>query len=83
MLVDKYIHACIMDGCALSQGAQVRFNHNDMADLEDKLARIDPEAHKLIVTDGVFSMEGDLCDLPGIVRLARTYGAPEAPTGRP
>jgi 8-amino-7-oxononanoate synthase len=75
VIVDKYIHACIMDGCALSQGAMVRFNHNDLADLEDKLARIDPNAGKLIVTDGVFSMEGDLCELPGITRLARAYGA--------
>ena len=72
---DRYIHACIMDGCMLSHGTLVRYEHNDMADLEDKLARLPAEAPKLIVTDGVFSMEGDICDLPRIVRLARQYGA--------
>jgi 8-amino-7-oxononanoate synthase len=75
VIVDKYIHACIMDGCALSRGTMLRYNHNDMADLEDKLARAPREAGKLIVTDGVFSMEGDLCNLPRIVQLARQYGA--------
>ena len=72
---DKYIHACIMDGCMLSHGNLVRYDHNNMADLEEKLARIPAQAGKLIVTDGVFSMEGDICDLPGIVKLAGRYGA--------
>ena len=75
IIVDKYIHACILDGCTLSQGTLVRFNHNDMADLEEKLARVPRQANKLIITDGIFSMEGDLCDLPRIVQLARRYGA--------
>ena len=75
VVVDKYIHACILDGCALSQGTLVRFNHNDMADLEEKLARLPPEANKLIITDGIFSMEGDLCDLPELVRIARKHRA--------
>jgi len=75
IIVDKLIHACIMDGCTLSQGTLVRFNHNDMADLEEKLKRMPRQANKLIVTDGIFSMEGDLCDLPRIVKLARQYGA--------
>lgn len=72
---DKYIHACIMDGCMLSHGTLVRYDHNNMADLEEKLSRIPADAPKLIVTDGVFSMEGDICDLPSIVRLAGQYGA--------
>ncbi len=72
---DKYIHACIMDGCMLSHGTLVRYDHNNMADLEEKLSRIPAQAPKLIVTDGVFSMEGDICDLPGIVNLAQRYGA--------
>ena len=75
VVVDKYIHACILDGCALSQGTLVRFNHNDMADLEEKLARIPRDANKLIITDGVFSMEGDICRLPELVRIARAHGA--------
>jgi len=72
---DKYIHACIMDGCMLSHGTLVRYDHNNMGDLEDKLAKIPAEAGKLIITDGVFSMEGDICNLPAIVQLARQYGA--------
>ena len=75
VIVDKYIHACILDGCALSQGTLVRFNHNDMADLEEKLDRLPPKANKLIITDGIFSMEGDLCNLPEIIRIARSHGA--------
>ena len=75
VLVDKYIHACVLDGCALGQGTLVRYNHNDMTDLEDKLSRLPEEANKLIVTDGIFSMEGDLCDLPGITGLAQAFGA--------
>jgi 8-amino-7-oxononanoate synthase len=75
VIVDKYIHACILDGCALSQGTLVRFNHNDMADLEDKLAKLPREANKLIITDGIFSMEGDICALPELTRIARAHGA--------
>ncbi len=75
VIVDKYIHACILDGCALSQGTLVRFNHNDMVDLEEKLARLPPEANKLIITDGIFSMEGDICDLPELVRIAHRHRA--------
>jgi 8-amino-7-oxononanoate synthase len=75
IIADKYIHACVMDGCALSQGTLVRYNHNDMKDLEDKLAKLPPAAAKLIITDGIFSMEGDTCDLPHIVELAKAFGA--------
>jgi len=75
VIADKYIHACILDGCTLSQGTLVRFNHNDMNDLEDKLARLPAAANKLIITDGVFSMEGDICDLPELTRIARRHHA--------
>jgi 8-amino-7-oxononanoate synthase len=75
IFVDRLIHACVLDGCALSQGNLHRYEHNDMVDLEEKLSRIPAHLGKLIVTDGVFSMEGDLCDLAGIVKLAETYGA--------
>jgi len=75
IVADKLIHACILDGCTLSQGTLVRYNHNDMTDLAEKLARIPADAHKLVITDGVFSMEGDICDLPEIVRIARGHNA--------
>jgi 8-amino-7-oxononanoate synthase len=75
IVADKLIHACVLDGCTLSQGTLVRFNHNDMADLEEKLARLPPAANKLIITDGVFSMEGDVCDLPAIVQIAHRHHA--------
>jgi 8-amino-7-oxononanoate synthase len=75
VVVDKYIHACILDGCTLSQGTLVRYNHNDMADLEEKLARLPQGANKLVITDGIFSMEGDICKLPEIVRIARRHRA--------
>lgn len=72
---DRENHASIYDGIRLSYGEMVRYKHNDMDDLEKKLAKADPNKGKLIVTDGVFSMSGDVCDLPGIVRLAKQYGA--------
>ena len=74
-IVDKLDHASILDGVKLSEAEMVRFKHNDMADLETVLARIDDNKGKLIIVDGVFSMEGDICNLPEIVKLARKYGA--------
>ena len=75
ILSDKLNHACIVDGAQLSPGTMIRYNHNDMRDLERRLAELPVSAGKLIVADGVFSMEGDICDLPGMVRLASKYGA--------
>jgi len=75
ILSDKLNHACIVDGALLSSGTMVRYNHSDMDSLERRLAELPASAGKLIVSDGVFSMEGDICDLPRIVRLARSYGA--------
>jgi 8-amino-7-oxononanoate synthase len=72
---DRENHASIYDACRLSYADMVRYHHNDMASLEAKLKAADPKKGKLIVTDGVFSMSGDLCDLPGIVKLAKQYGA--------
>lgn len=74
VIIDKMDHASIIDGCRLSFSAVKRFRHNDMSDLERILAQCD-EKGKLIVVDGVFSMEGDIADLPGIVKLAKQYGA--------
>jgi 8-amino-7-oxononanoate synthase len=72
---DKENHASIYDGTRLSYAEVVRFNHSDMVDLEAKLKKADPNKGKLILTDGVFSMSGDICDLPEIVRLAKKYEA--------
>lgn len=72
---DKENHASIYDGNRLSYAEIVRFNHSDMNDLESKLNKADPNKGKLIITDGVFSMTGDIANLPEIVRLAKLYGA--------
>ncbi|MCK9236021.1 MAG: aminotransferase class I/II-fold pyridoxal phosphate-dependent enzyme [Acholeplasmataceae bacterium] len=72
---DKENHASIYDGNRLSYAEIVRYNHNDMEDLEKKLKEASPNKGKLIVTDGVFSMSGDIANLPEIVRLAKKYGA--------
>jgi 8-amino-7-oxononanoate synthase len=75
VIVDRQDHASIIEGCRLSFGTTKRYHHNDMADLERLLASLPEDSGKLIVVDGVFSMEGDLADLPNIVRLAKKYGA--------
>jgi len=75
VITDFMVHASIRDACRLCLGNMYRYKHNDMADLERKLASIDKEAGKLIVVDGVFSMEGDLANLPDIVELAKKYNA--------
>lgn len=72
---DRENHACIYDGIRLSFAASVRYHHNDMKHLEQLLQEADPKAGKLIVTDGVFSMSGDIAKLPEIVALAKKYGA--------
>lgn len=72
---DKENHASIYDGIKLSYASMVRYEHNDMEDLEEKLKAADPNKGKLIVTDGVFSMGGDLCKLPELVALSKKYGA--------
>lgn len=72
---DRENHASIYDGCKLSYAQTVRYRHNDMADLEKKLTEAPIDAGKLIVTDGVFSMSGDICKLPDIVELAEKYKA--------
>ncbi len=74
VILDQYDHASIIDGCRLSFGRTVKFRHNDMDDLE-RILRSEPEPAKLIIIDGVFSMEGDIIRLPEVVQLARRYGA--------
>jgi 8-amino-7-oxononanoate synthase len=77
ILSDNTNHASIVDGTRLSFARTLKYKHNDMDDLERLLEHCaaDEKCGILIVTDGVFSMEGDICDLPSIVRLARRYGA--------
>lgn len=72
---DKENHASIYDAIRLSYGKMVRYNHSDMKDLERQLKAADPNLGKLIVTDGVFSMGGDIAKLPEIVALAKKYNA--------
>lgn len=73
ILCDDRDHASIVDGRRLSFATQLRYKHNDMADLERLLQKLPYDAVKLIVVDGVFSMEGDLANLPAIVELKHKY----------
>jgi 8-amino-7-oxononanoate synthase len=73
--LDSLDHACIIDGCRLGFGRSYKFRHNDMADLDKKLANAPADKGKLIVVDGVFSMEGDVSPLPEIAELKNRYGA--------
>jgi 8-amino-7-oxononanoate synthase len=71
--LDNLNHASILDGVRLGLSKSFKYKHNDKADLEGKLKRADPKKGKLIVVDGVFSMEGDLCNLPDLVELKNRY----------
>lgn len=75
IICDDRDHASIVDGRRLSFATQLKYKHNDMEDLEKELQKCDPDAVKLIVVDGVFSMEGDLAKLPEIVALKKKYNA--------
>jgi len=75
VICDELDHASIVEGRRLSFSTALKFKHNDMASLEKELQKCRPEAVKLIVVDGVFSMEGDIANLPEIVRLSKKYNA--------
>lgn len=75
IICDDRDHASIVDGRRLSFARALKYKHNDMEDLERQLQKCTPESVKLIVVDGVFSMEGDLANLPEIVRLKHKYDA--------
>ena len=75
IICDDRDHASIVDGRRLSFATQLHYKHNDMADLERVLQRCEPDKVKLIIVDGVFSMEGDLAKLPEIVELKHKYNA--------
>jgi 8-amino-7-oxononanoate synthase len=75
ILIDRMVHASIMDAVRLSYSQVIKYKHNDMKDLEEKIKILPKDKGKIIVVDGVFSMEGDLADLPGIVKIAKKYNS--------
>jgi len=75
ILSDELNHASIIDGIRLCKAKKFRYKHKNMEDLEEKLAQAETDGIKLIVTDGVFSMDGNVCPLPQIKELADKYGA--------
>ena len=75
IILDEQDHASIIDGRRLSFSNYLKYRHNNMESLEAQLKKADPDKVKLIVTDGVFSMEGDVANLPEIVKLAKKYNA--------
>lgn len=75
ILWDELDHASIIEGCRLSLSKKIKYKHNDIESLEKKLQMCDPDKVKLIITDGVFSMEGDVANLPKICELAKKYNA--------
>lgn len=75
IIMDDLDHACIIDGARLSFAKTLKYRHNDMKSLEKVLQKCNEDSIKLIAVDGVFSMEGDLANLPAIVALAKKYKA--------
>lgn len=75
IICDEQDHASIVEGRRLSFSQPLKYKHNDMASLENALKKCKPESIKLIVTDSVFSMEGDVANLPEMVKLAKKYDA--------
>lgn len=75
VISDKLNHASIVDGCLLAAAEFSRFRHNDMEQLEKRLADANPDGRKLVVADAVFSMDGDIINLPEVSRLCKKYGA--------
>jgi len=75
ILIDEHDHASIIDGCRLSFSKIIKYKHNDIDSLENELKLLPRDKIKLIVVDGVFSMEGDIVKLPAIVKVAEKYAA--------
>ncbi len=75
VLSDKLNHASIVDGCLMSGAEFRRFKHNDMEDLDHRLQQIPEDVSKLVIADAVFSMDGDVIDLPGMVKVCKKFGA--------
>lgn len=75
VFLDKLDHASIVDGAKLSHGETVRFNHGDLTGLERKLQRVPEGTGTMVIVDGVYSMEGDIADLPNLLKVTQKYGA--------
>lgn len=75
LILDEYDHASILDGCRLSTSKVLKYRHNNMFSLEQKLRMLPDTANKIIIVDGIFSMEGDIVNLPEISAIAARYGA--------
>ena len=75
VITDKFDHASILDGCKLSDGKMLRYNHNNMNHLETILEKRAHNANSLIVVDGIFSMEGDIADIPNICKIAHKHNS--------
>jgi 8-amino-7-oxononanoate synthase len=75
VVLDKLDHASIVDGASMSHGESLRFNHGDLAGLERKLGALAPGTGIMIVVDGVYSMEGDIADVPNLLKVAQRFGA--------
>src|SRR5262245_46524518 len=73
VIMDKLDHASVVDGCRLADGETRRFRHNDLAHLTSILEKIEPERGRMVVVDGVFSMEGDVAPLPELVKICKQY----------
>ena len=75
VLLDKLDHASIVDGAKMSHGETARFNHGDLAALERKLQKLPAQTGVMVIVDGIFSMEGDIADVPSLLRVTQKYGA--------
>ena len=75
LITDKYDQASILDGCRLSYSMMRRFQHNDAQSLDRVLHGLDHAKGKMLIVDGIYSMEGDIADLPNLVKVCRKYGA--------
>lgn len=75
LIADKQVHASLVDGMLTSHARHERFRHNDLVSLEQVLRECSPDEGRLVIVDGVYSMEGDTADLPGITAVARRHGA--------
>jgi 8-amino-7-oxononanoate synthase len=75
IFIDAYAHGSLMEGCALSRGRVARFKHDDLDDLKRKLDEHEAASNKLIVTEGVYCLEGEIIDIPAYIEIARAYGA--------
>jgi 8-amino-7-oxononanoate synthase len=75
VFLDKLDHASIVDGAKMSHGETMRFNHGDLAGLERKLQKVDPKIGTMVIVDGIYSMEGDIADVPNLLRVTQKYGA--------